>query len=130
MDANRFDAIVRALGSGSRRRVFGVLSGLTIGALASPVERPGAEARTGKGHKKKKKKKTCRTLPCTECAPCDGGTCQPKPEGTPCALPGGGGQCLQGQCLRVIPCNPATTPSTCPTGQVLDPNTCQCVTVA
>ena len=126
MDADRFDAIVRAMGTGSRRRVFGVLSGLTIGALTFLGELQGAAARKGKG-KKKKKKKTCRTLRCPECAPCEQGTCQPKPEGKPCSF---GGQCLQGRCLRVIPCNPATTPSTCPPGQVLDSNTCLCGTVA
>jgi hypothetical protein len=130
MDADRFDALSRSLGSGflrgPRRTLLAALASGFLTALVLPDDHAAAK----KKRKKKKKKKTCRTLRCPECAPCDQGTCQPQPEGTPCSLPGGGGQCLQGQCLRVIPCNPATTPSTCPPGQGLDQFTCECVALA
>src|SRR5687768_5773795 len=80
MDADRFDAVARALG-GSRRRHLVSLSGLTLGALASLLSLADAEAGKKKDKKKgkkkgkgKKKKKSDNTCPAGS-APCGGGCC-------------------------------------------------------
>jgi hypothetical protein len=81
MDADRFDALTRALDSGSRRRMLGVLGGVALGAIA-----PLRDQLNGAAKKRKKKKKKCgkKCIPksncCTsaECGPggtCEGGAC-------------------------------------------------------
>ena len=59
MDADRFDTLARSLTiAGSRRRVLGVLSGVTLGALTPLLERADGEAGKRKKNKKKKKRRT------------------------------------------------------------------------
>lgn len=57
MDADRFDALVRGLGSGSRRRVLGMLSAAGLGALAPLIGYVDGEAGKNKKKNKKKRKK-------------------------------------------------------------------------
>jgi len=62
MNANRFDSVSAApRGDASRRRVFGALSALGLGALAAMRGGPGADAR-------KRKRKKCRPGPRAFCA--------------------------------------------------------------
>lgn len=91
MDANRFDGLTRNLEPRSRRRFFGLISG--IGGLLALTSDSAAS----------KCKKVCST-----CKRCKKGKCKPKADGTVCE----GGSCAGGRC---IPSSPAPTCAT--TGQ-------------
>ncbi len=97
MDAARFDTLARSLTcGGSRRRVLGLLPGLTLGALAPLLHLADAEA-----GKKKKKKKKGRSRPLA--APTV--TCSPQCLGRRCGGNGCGGSC--GACGQCQTCEPA-----------------------
>jgi hypothetical protein len=69
MDAHRFDTLFRSLTSaGSRRHVFGPLSGVAFGVLGSVLAAPRAEAR--KRHKKRNGAKKSRGKDCPPCETC------------------------------------------------------------
>lgn len=130
MDAERFDTLARSLTSaGPRRHVLGLLSGVTLVALAPLLGLAGAEA--GKRKKKKKKKKrpvpvdTGPTLPppppfcasqpdgasCGYCRLCQSGACQADLTQNNAACGSDGtGRCLNGTCNPVPSCSPRNGP--------------------
>jgi hypothetical protein len=118
MDADRFDALSRALiAAGSRRGALAAAlsGGLALLGLAHPDD--AAAAKSGK----------CKPK-CGECEKCDKGKCERKngkkkckqgkckarAAGTPCTA-FAGGQCQNGSCFPVSTC-PATITSLCTPG--------------
>jgi hypothetical protein len=150
MDADRFDTLARSFTSaGSRRHVLGLLSGVTLGALAPLLELAGAEA--GKRKKKKKKKKRpvpvateptspppppfCASQPdgtsCSFCRICQSGACQADSTQNNAACGNNGtGRCLNGTCNPVPTCSPRNGPchadaDCCSFGSTLVPTHCR-----
>jgi hypothetical protein len=125
MDAERFDGLVRVLGSGTNRRL--VLAGLTLGALAGRAGWRGADAAecAKAGQKPKADKPCCAQLRLVDgrCATCpDGrvllsnGTCA-----VPC--PNGGADCGAAGCAgnRCVGTNEGNVCGRgCPTGDCGD----------
>ena len=85
MDAQRFDTLVRSLGSGTRRRFTRSLLGLTLGGLVPLLglaeSEAGKKGKKGKGKKKKKKKKD-PPLPAGTCR--SSSDCNGSPDGPCC----------------------------------------------
>jgi hypothetical protein len=151
MDAERFDTLARSLTiDRSRRRVLGLLSGLTLGALAPLLHL--ADAQAGKGKKKKKKKKRstppaatgptspppppfCASQPdgaaCGFCRLCQSGACQADSTQNNAACGNDGtGRCLNGTCNPVPTCSPRNGPcqtaaDCCSFGSTLVPTRCR-----
>ena len=116
MDADRFDALLRALIAGSSRR--GVLAGLTSALLAASPRAFGDEHAIAKRNhrrkrKKRNKKKNKSSSPPVTCTPsCAGKLCGDDGCGGTCGIACGGGKsCLGGSCL-------------CPSGQEDCQGTC------
>lgn len=103
MHAGRFDDLTRDFAPRSRRRFFGIISGLG-----------GVLALSAHGVKAKCKK------PCGPCRRCKKGKCKLKPEGTACA----GGACQGGACLPT-----AVSPSPLPPSPLPPPPPCTAVGV-
>jgi hypothetical protein len=99
MDAERFDTLARSLTiAGSRRRVLGWLSGVTLGALTPLLELADVGAGKKKKRKKKKKKRTRSPLPNP------GPICTPRCLDRRCGGNGCGGSC--GVCAECQTCEP------------------------
>ena len=104
MDNSRFDALVRALstGSGPRRRTLGILAAGALGLLTQ-LDREDAEAKDCKKIKNKKKRKKC--LDKAKSPTCGGVTC---PEGRVCCPDERCGRtcCANGRACDVTCCGP------------------------
>ena len=115
MDADRFDALTRALNPASRRRFTRSLVGLSFGAIAPLLSLTESEAgkrgrgKKGKGKGKKKKKKDDVKIPAGTCR--FSSDCNGNPDG-PCCN-GNLGVCRL--CTVNPPCG-CTAPKTCSEG--------------
>ena len=123
MDADRFDALSRALtDTPSRRTLLRLLAGSAVGSLLGLSTRS-TEARKKKKKKKKKKKR---------CTPrCAGKSCGPNGCGGSCGSCSGGASCSAGGTCTCPPGQELCRGScvaicTGPVGAVRDPRTCGC----
>ena len=104
MDDDRFDTLTRSVTSGgSRRRVMGLLSAVTLGALTPLLERVDADA--GKRKKRKKNKKIGGSQPAPPAV------CTPDCSRKSCGNNGCGGSC--GTCGSRFVCSNEATGGTC-----------------
>lgn len=120
MDGERFDDLLRSLGSRPSRR--GVIAGLASGLLALLAANQDAKARKKKrkGNNNKKKRRRCTPT-------CAGKRCGPDGCGGSCGSCNGG-TCANGTCVcsgDAVPCRGACVPG-CIGEAVINPLTCDC----
>jgi hypothetical protein len=111
MDAHRFDAFARALGTDSSRRALGrFLGGLALGGgiVASAAERAAARKKNKKKRKNKKKKKDCPGG-CSIGTCCDGKCANTPTDGSNCGACGN--VCVPGQYCQNSQCKPCESPN-------------------
>jgi hypothetical protein len=75
MDADRFDALTRALDTGSRRSVLGAAAGIALGMLGSKRDLADVDAKKKRRRRKKKKPSNCRSVREYCAGICEEGSC-------------------------------------------------------
>jgi hypothetical protein len=133
MDANRFDAIAKAIvAESSRRRTLAGLLGGALAALGLAAPESADAARTGNCKPECGECQVCKKGKCRRTKSgrkrCKKGRCEPVENETQCIAPING-FCIDGACVcpeNLEECNGLCLPICAPNVQARNPNTCVC----